>query len=109
MANIMISKNEWRKYLIIPSNCYFDIFAYADRVEYSLKVEGFVTDTGYLLFNEYIKVSDFLLAYKNFFTEDFIDVIIKKAVNNNNNYSNTINFGTAEFDLDILSKILGEN
>lgn len=100
MSNIKIYKKEWMKHVIIPdefkkvrawisriedsmfvtTETYRCEQTFIDKLESSMQIEGYCDIYGSLDFNDKNNISEFLTSYETFFKEDFLDLLIDKAV-----------------------------
>lgn len=98
---LIINKNEWSKYVLTPDRIilrtYMDMTQeeenenFINKLASSMELEYYANIDGDLVFDKNSKLSDFLLAYGNFFKKDFIDFILKEALN-------TVNFNNWTFE-----------
>lgn len=116
---IKIERFNWEKYLIIPNEflpepekLYWNgewenkDRAFINKIADSMKIEKFANSYGDICFNDRTKVSDFLLAYGNFFEKEFIDEIVNKAYDTIN--AKKFNSIEAQFGVDNEVRIIGE-
>lgn len=89
---IVIPKKVWKYHLQIPANFNSNPDLFIERLDYSFEKEGYLNYFHSLEFDG--NVSTFLLDYKGFFKENFIDVIIENATNTSHYYSD---LGTLTF------------
>lgn len=120
MGHLAILRTDWERYVIIPTDIsskfnriewqYIDCTkSYIDKLQDSMRIEGFCNEDGTLEFSKDYKASDFLTAYRPFFNDKFLDLVIHKAflINSENELTKNIlqMYLNKEFDSEIYNLI----